>query len=204
MSLWAVIPMRGFTVGKSRLAGVLDDRARAALNRRLFARTAGCAADVLGRDRVLVVSPDEAVIAAAARLGLPGLQEPPEAGLNVALALARSAALQRGATALFSLSCDLPLLAAEDVAAARDAWPGPGAILLAADDIGTGTNALILPIGADFAYGMGPGSAARHRRAARRAGLDVVEIGPRRPGLRFDLDTPADLARWRSDAEAAA
>ena len=202
MTLWAAIPMRGFANSKSRLAGALDDSVRFAVNRRLFAQTARCAASVLGNSRVLVVSPDDAVIAAAIQLGLTALQEPPEAGLNGALALARTAALRSGAAALFSLSCDLPLLSAEDVSAARDAWRGPGTILLAADEAGTGTNALILPIGADFAYGMGPGSAARHRRAAGQAGLDVVEM--HRPGLGFDLDTPDDLKRWQSGTEAAA
>jgi 2-phospho-L-lactate guanylyltransferase len=194
--------MRGFALGKSRLAASLDDRERDRLNRALFARTAGCAAEIFGADRVLVVSPDEIVLAAAARLGLRALREPSGAGLNGALAFARNAAIGHGATALLSLSCDLPLLRASDVGAALDAWTGTDGIVIAPDEAGTGTNALLLPVAADFCYAMGPGSAACHREAAREARLGIAEIS--RPGLAFDLDTPADLARWRAQTEVAA
>jgi 2-phospho-L-lactate guanylyltransferase len=166
------------------------------LNRRLFARTADCAAQVLGADRLLVVSPDDAVIEAAAALGLTGLREPDGTGLNGALDLASRAASAKGANALLSLSCDLPCLSATDLVAALAAWPGADSVLLAPDEAGTGTNALIVPVRSGFSYAMGSDSATRHREGARRAHLPLVEIS--RPGLSFDLDTPDDLARWRT------
>jgi 2-phospho-L-lactate guanylyltransferase len=177
MDLWAAIPFRGFACGKSRLSAALDERQRVALNRRLFARAVDCAVESLGARCVMVISPDEAVIA-------------------------RTMAAERGAQALLSLSADLPLLEAADLDAARDAWEGDGTILLAADEAGTGTNALIVPVTAPFAYAMGQGSAALHRAAARQAGISLHEI--RRPGLAFDLDLPEDLARWRALTEVAA
>jgi 2-phospho-L-lactate guanylyltransferase len=202
MDLWAAIPFRGFACGKSRLSAALDERQRVALNRRLFARAVDCAVESLGARCVMVISPDEAVIADAARQGLAALVEPQGAGLNGALGFARTMAAERGAQALLSLSADLPLLEAADLDAARDAWEGDGTILLAADEAGTGTNALIVPVTAPFAYAMGQGSAALHRAAARQAGISLHEI--RRPGLAFDLDLPEDLARWRALTEVAA
>jgi 2-phospho-L-lactate guanylyltransferase (CobY/MobA/RfbA family) len=42
---------------------------------------------------------------------------------------------------------------------------------------------------------------ARHRAAAEAAGVPLAVV--ERPGLAFDLDTPADLARWLELGDAA-
>jgi 2-phospho-L-lactate guanylyltransferase len=202
MSLWAVIPLRGFSRGKSRLAPILYREERARLNHELLSRTGRCLMQALGGDRVLVVSPDEAVIAAARAMAFAVVREPREAGLNGALHLARAAASAKGGTALFSLSCDLPLLSASDIVLALKAWPGRDAIVLAPDGRGVGTNALIVPTQTRFTYLMGPDSAARHREAATQANLAVVEVHSL--GLSFDLDTPEDLMRWRDGQHASA
>ncbi|HKV70030.1 MAG TPA: hypothetical protein VJN62_02225, partial [Gemmatimonadales bacterium] len=59
----------------------------------------------------------------------------------------------------------------------------------------SGTNALLLPPGVVIHPAYGLGSRRAHRSIARRLGLRVVEV--HRPGLAFDLDTPADLAALR-------
>ena len=54
--LWAVIPVKPFALGKSRLAGVLDAPSRTALNRKLFDHVFGTAVAGLGANRVAVVT----------------------------------------------------------------------------------------------------------------------------------------------------
>jgi len=70
---------------------------------------------------------------------------------------------------------------------------------IAADKTGRGTNALALrpPDVIDFRFGVG--SLAAHIAQADGLPLSVVD----RPGLAFDLDTPADLARWLEMGDAA-
>ena len=49
--------------------------------------------------------------------------------------------------------------------------------------------------------GPGGGDFAAHLAAAEEAGVALAEV--HRPGLAFDLDTPADLARWIELGDAA-
>jgi 2-phospho-L-lactate guanylyltransferase len=84
------------------------------------------------------------------------------------------------------VNSDLPSVTADDLRALHDAIPERGIALAPARD-GT-TNAVGLSDTRDFAPLYGPGSAARFRAHAEHA-VDVV-----RPGLRDDVDTPADLA----------
>jgi 2-phospho-L-lactate guanylyltransferase len=84
------------------------------------------------------------------------------------------------------VNSDLPSVTVDDLRALHDAIPQRGIALAPALD-GT-TNALGLSDTTLFAPLYGPGSAARFRAHAERA-VDVV-----RPGLRDDVDTPADLA----------
>jgi 2-phospho-L-lactate guanylyltransferase (CobY/MobA/RfbA family) len=50
-------------------------------------------------------------------------------------------------------------------------------------------------------FRFGSGSFVAHQGAARAAGIEPVVVD--RPGLAFDLDTPADLARWLELGDAA-
>jgi 2-phospho-L-lactate/phosphoenolpyruvate guanylyltransferase len=83
------------------------------------------------------------------------------------------------------VNSDLPSLTDDDLRALHDAIPTHGIAIAAAPD-GT-TNALGLSDASVFAPLYGPDSAARFRAHAGQA-VDVV-----RPGLRDDVDTPADV-----------
>ena len=64
-------------------------------------------------------------------------------------------------------------------------------IAIAPDRGGHGTNGLYLPAGLDFTCRFGARSRVRHEAEARRFGIEPAIVV--RPGLAFDLDTPADL-----------
>ena len=198
--LWTVVPVRGIAAGKSRLAAVLDATARAALNRRLLEHTLSVvAAWSGGLDRCAVVSSCREALALAARLGAVAVDEGPEAGgLNAAAALGREYAGAHGASSALVLACDLPRLNVEALAAMAGAAASERHMILAPDRHGTGTNALLVSARAPFDFQFGEASCAKHRALAAARGWPVELC--LRSELEFDLDTPADLARWTETA----
>ncbi len=199
--LWAIIPVKPFALGKSRLAAVLDDQARAALSRHLFDHVFGTAIAVLGAERVAVVTSDAGLSATVESRGACGVVDPGE--LNAALGRACQFAMERGAPAIMVLPSDLPFLSADDIAALASALAPAPSVVIAPDAAEQATNALVLsPPDPDF-FRFGPSSFAAHVAAAR-AGNATIEI-VRRPGLAFDLDTPEDYREFlkRTGAPAA-
>lgn len=193
-----IVPHRGLEAAKTRLAPVLDPAEREALARALLARVLGVAR--AASDDVVVISPSAALAPivedAGARLAVQrGL------GLNAGLEQARAEALADGAPALLVLHGDLPNLSLADVEVLAGAIPEAGGVAIAPDRAGTGTNGLAQAPADAIPFAFGSGSFARHREAAAAAGLEVAVV--ERPGLAFDLDTPADLARWLELGDAA-
>jgi len=193
-----IVPHRGLAAAKTRLSPVLDDGEREALARRLLVQVLGVAHQACGD--VVVITPSEAleplVLKAGARLVVQrGL------GLNAGLEQARQEAIADGVTTLVILHGDLPNLTTDDVAALIEALPVAGGVAIAPDRAGSGTNALALRPPDAIAFRFGAGSFDAHLAAAAEAGTALVEV--HRPGLAFDLDTPADLARWLELGDAA-
>lgn len=198
MSVRIIVPHRGLAAAKTRLAPVLDDGEREALARRLLEQVLRVAHEACGD--VVVITPSEAlsplVAAAGARLVVQhGL------GLNAGLEQARDEALADRIATLLVLHGDLPNLGADDVAALLDALPDTGGVAIAPDRAGTGTNGLALRPPDAIGFRFGAGSFGAHAEEAERAGVPLAEV--HRPGLAFDLDTPADLARWIELGDAA-
>lgn len=170
--------------------------ARRALALAMLADTAAAAARAPGVAAVHVVGSDAATAAAAAAAGARYL---PEGALGAAAgrpdrlngvlsaAVARLRREHPGAWVVV-LHADLPALRPEEVAAALGATPAGGGPSFVADRAGTGTCAVLAPPGAHLPLRFGPGSALAHRAAGARP------VAPPVPGLRADVDTPADLA----------
>lgn len=198
----AVVPVRSLRGGKTRLAETLPVEAREALSRRMLGHVLDRTLASGAVERVVVVSPDPAALAAAAAADprVAAVSQPPERpGLNAALDLGRACAVELGAASLLVLFADLPLLETADVRALAGAAEP---VAIAPDRHGTGTNALALRLagaGRGFGFAFGVGSAARHLAEADRLGLEVATVA--RPGLSFDLDTAED---WRSFVDAGA
>ena len=198
MTARIIVPHRGLAAAKTRLAPVLDDSEREALARRLLEQVLRVAHEACGD--VVVITPSEAleplVDEAGARLVVQrGM------GLNAGLEQARGEAIVDGVTTLVILHGDLPNLLADDVAALLEALPGAGGVAIAPDRAGMGTNALALRPPDAIRFRFGAGSFAAHAEEAKGANVPLVEV--HRPGLAFDLDTPADLARWIELGDAA-
>ncbi|HMP55952.1 MAG TPA: 2-phospho-L-lactate guanylyltransferase [Novosphingobium sp.] len=190
MTCWAIVPVKAPGEGKQRLSGALDPGQRDMIVRAMLARVVDAIQSAKGIDRLVLVGPS--------RLGadptIPLLAEP-GGGLNPAVCAGFSHAAAHGASRVIVLHADLPDLTAQDCEAL--ASPPAGAIAIAPDRHGTGTNGLSLPLPAatGFQFGFGSDSLARHRAETARLGLPVVEIN--RPGLARDIDEPDDLEGLR-------
>jgi 2-phospho-L-lactate/phosphoenolpyruvate guanylyltransferase len=193
-----IIPHRGLAASKTRLAPVLSPEERTALGARLLVRVLEVARQAA--DDVVVISPSAAlaplVEGAGARLSVQrGL------GLNTGLDQARREALADGIDTLLVFHGDLPNLQVREVEALLAACPTPLGVSIAPDRAGAGTNGLCLRPPGIIGFAFGDGSFARHAAEADAAGAPAQVL--RSPGLAFDLDTPADLARWLELGDAA-
>jgi 2-phospho-L-lactate/phosphoenolpyruvate guanylyltransferase len=187
MGCWAIIPVKASPDSKSRLAGVLDEPARAALVEAMLAGVIDAARTARNITRVCLI-------------GTPPVDPPadvtvleePGSGLNAAASAAMAQAASEGADRVVIVHGDLPLVTARDLELLAAAPAGE--IAIAPDRHGTGTNALSLPLpGArGFSFGFGPDSFGRHNAEAERLGLRIEEIHSR--GLARDVDEPDDLA----------
>jgi 2-phospho-L-lactate/phosphoenolpyruvate guanylyltransferase len=160
-----VVPHAGRR-GKTRLGDAREELSRAMLE------TVLAAAGSVGR--TWVVSPDP--VEGATWIPDPGGGQ--GAAVEAALRVI-------GPGPVLIVNSDLPSLTADDLRALADAIPERGLAIAPARD-GT-TNALGLSDTALFSPLYGPGSAKRFRALAE----DSAEVI--RPGLRDDVDTPADL-----------
>lgn len=187
MACWAVIPIKPFVHGKSRLAEALDAPAREALARAMFSYVIDAARAARTVDRVCLLG--------ASRQGLDDslpLLADPGGGLNPALQFALGQLSGEPIARMLVLFGDLPLVRSREVEllAAGDGQT----VLIAPDRHDTGTNALSIPLPAarDFRFAFGGGSFAKHRAEAERLGLKLAVI--RSEGLARDVDEPDDLA----------
>ncbi|GIX30724.1 MAG: 2-phospho-L-lactate guanylyltransferase [Porticoccaceae bacterium] len=185
-SLRLLIPRKALGEAKSRLAAHLGDEPRRRLVEALLAGVLDAARRCPAVAEIWVLSPT--------RPPLPGgVRWLPDRGrdLNDALARALGRLVPDSPLPLAVVAGDLPLLAPADLAALA-AGVAAGAVVLAPDRRGEGTNALALPAGVSMRPCFGPGSLWLHRAEAARQGRGVRLL--RRPGLAFDLDRVQDLA----------
>ncbi len=174
MSWTALIPLNAPARRKSRLSGILSATQRTELSEAMYRHVLDC---------VELAGVLEAVFTLSPAGGAPNAWVQREPELNVELTRIRTLL----SAPLLILNADLPWLQRDDVHAMIAAAERDGCAL-APDRHGTGTNAVALAPEVAFEFAFGPGSLAAHLRAAPQA------CAVCRPGLAFDLDTPADLA----------
>jgi 2-phospho-L-lactate guanylyltransferase len=191
-----LIPVKAPGEGKTRLAGVLGPAAREALVHAMLERVVAAAEACKEVSRVFVAGAADHGLGDRVRLLAAGSE-----GLNQAIATAMNHLAQANPTAsapprrVVIAAADLPLLAAADFVMLADV--PDGAIAIAPDRHGTGTNALSLPWSCIDAFGFrfGLGSHAAHRAQAARLGYSVETMLS--DGLEKDIDEPADLTDAR-------
>jgi 2-phospho-L-lactate guanylyltransferase len=187
-----IIAVKRLAAAKTRLAPVFSARTRETVVLAMLIDTLTAAASVGSVGSITVITPDEAAGAAAADLGANVLADPTPGGHGDPLNNAITAAEKEVAGSFSNivvLQGDLPALQTQELS---------GAIVAArhhqrsfvADRLATGTAALCA-FGADLDPEFGSDSAALHRRSG------AIELTGAWPGLRCDVDTPADLVAAR-------
>jgi 2-phospho-L-lactate/phosphoenolpyruvate guanylyltransferase len=185
---WSVLmPVKVLAEAKSRLAELAGPR------RGEVALAVACdtLAAVLRTDhvaRAIVITDDPVAAAALAQLGALVIPDEPRDGLNAALEHGAAVAAARWpAGGRAALSADLPALRPAELAEALNAaatWPNA----FVADAAGDGTTLYTAAPGAAFRPAFGLASRGRHA-AGGAVELELTDV----PGLRRDVDTPADL-----------
>jgi 2-phospho-L-lactate guanylyltransferase len=185
---WSVLmPVKVLAQAKSRLAELTGPR-RGELALALACDTVTA---VLGCDeaaRVIVITDDQVAGGTLRGLGALVVPDEPRDGLNAALRHGAAVAAARWPeSGTAALSADLPALRPAELGQAlraAAAWP----TAFVADAAGDGTTLYTAVPGAAFRPAFGLASRARHT-AGGSAELELKGI----PGLRRDVDTPADL-----------
>ena len=201
----ALVPLKGFRDGKTRLSAVLDEEARGRLAFWMMRRVLRSLAVAESVERVVLISKDVDARSAAQTLGADSFFEE-SADLNGALREAVSAfrdspdrevaASGLPPEAILIIPADLPLLKPEDVdaMAALRATEAP-CVVAAPSRRGEGTNALLLHPPDVLSPSFGPDSFNGHRARAVASGVAFLEH--RSAGLGLDIDLPEDLESLR-------
>jgi 2-phospho-L-lactate guanylyltransferase len=185
----AVVPARALSDAKSRLRRGLPQAAVERLCLAMLGDVVEALARVPGIARVVVVTPDAALAAAARAAGAEAWLRP-DPGLNAAIEAAAARAAPGPEDGVLVVLGDVAGARPEELARLLAALPGRGVALAPSRDGGT---CALLRVPRDvIAAGFGPDSARVHRERAARAGVACVELAL--PSLAIDVDEPEDLA----------
>lgn len=199
---WVVVPVKDARRGKTRLAGVLDDDARAALVRSMALDTLAAVRAARSVVGVVLVTPDAHLAAAAGALDVVVVGEPRSAGAQTSTPPTGTtepglhAAVLAGAAHARTLAPDAPVAVVPgDLPRLRPADLDAALALSATHDrahvpdaSGIGTTLLTAGPRLGLRPRYGAGSSGRHAEAGH-ARLDI----PVTSTLRHDVDAPADL-----------
>ena len=187
-----VIPVKPFSMAKSRLASVLTPTQRSRLAEAMFQDVLRVAMSVVGASGVLVVSGDRNLAEQLRATGIAVLDEAKMMGHSEAVADAVGVLSNAGETRILSIPADVPTVTAEELRFAVEQIR-TRSLLIVPDRCGTGTNALGFISGDPVTFHFGPNSRVRHTKSARAAGLVPTFLTS--AGLGLDVDAPDDLAQ---------
>jgi 2-phospho-L-lactate/phosphoenolpyruvate guanylyltransferase len=185
---WSVLmPVKVLSEAKSRLAGLAGPR-RGELALAVACDTVTAVMRTDQAARAIVITDDPVAASALRELGAQVIPDEPCDGLNAALRHGAAIVAQSWpASGTAALSADLPALRPAELARALKAaaaWPNA----FVADAPGDGTTLYTAAPGVAFRPAFGLASRARHA-AGGAIELGLTDV----PGLRRDVDTPADL-----------
>ncbi len=193
MGYQALVPVKTLSEAKSRLAAHLSPGQRETLVLDMLHHVL-C---VLRRSEVLeqivVVSPDERVLQRARIWNVQAWREEVH-GHNPALRAAAARMRAEGASALLTISADLPLLRVQDIRALVSR-AGSHPVVIAPSREGSGTNALLLRPPLALPYLFGVNSFQHHVQTAGQRQLSVSIYYS--TGLAWDIDTIDDIHELR-------
>ena len=189
---WALIPVKRFDVGKSRLRKVFTLQELVLLNISLFQSTFLKVKDSGQFAHILVVSRDDDALAWTKANHGESLHEEGEESLNSALAQGLDWIASQGAGSVLILPTDIPLLTVDDLFSLCAYQPEDPGMLIVPDHTQLGTNALLLTRPNLLKPQFGVNSFQAHCQQAERAHIhQTIYLNKH---IQQDIDTPDDLA----------
>lgn len=179
-----IIPLKGFSKAKERLAPVFDAQTRSQLAMLTAQMVIQAALRLPDVTRVIVVTDDETSADWARDKGTEVLIE--SRGLNPSIDLAYR---HIGNSVDWVMVCHADIVHPERLAAVPS--PSSSQVIIVRDRHCEGTNVMVLPANKEFEFHYGAGSAESHREECAKRGLKPIEVID--PLLGIDVDTPADL-----------
>jgi len=192
MTTWAVLPVKPFCRGKSRLSDCLEADELIALNRFLFEQTFHKLRASDGIDKVVVVSQDDQALDFARINGGIALTENAESSLNAAVAQALQFVSTTEPGRVLILPADLPLMTSEDLEALLTIETAERAMVIVPDTRQLGTNAILLSHATMLKPQFGRRSFQKHTRQATSNGVELIVW--LNDNIQRDLDTPQDFS----------
>ncbi|WP_030436152.1 2-phospho-L-lactate guanylyltransferase [Actinoplanes subtropicus] len=181
----AVIPVKRLSAAKSRLRGAVPAARHADLALAMVRDTVSAVLAGAAVAELVVVTDDPVAAAAVTALGARVVPDRPAADLNAAMRFGADEVAGLGRFRAV-LAGDLPALRPEELDEALGSAAGRSFV---ADAAGSGTVLLAAPPGEPLDPRFGLGSAVAHATSG------ATPLDGDWPGLRQDVDTPADLAR---------
>jgi 2-phospho-L-lactate guanylyltransferase len=192
MKTFAIVPVKRFGQGKTRLADALPARSRVALMQAMVTDVLIALRRSELVDAVIVVTGEPIAEQIAINYNAEALMDPRDLGHSEAAALGISVAQSRGAERVILLPADVPTIDPAEIDGLLTTAPEGREVIIVPDRHGAGTNALILTPPDVMETSFGDGSRARHAAAAEAAGAAVYEAEP--ATIVLDVDTGDDLA----------
>ena len=189
---WAVIPVKGFTESKSRLADFLGDK-RSMLVEALLQDVLSSVSQSLVFDKVFLVSPDENISRLANGRRINFLRQT-GLGLNRAVEQASRVAGRQNASSSTVILGDIPLAEPRDYTEIFEIG-ATGRKLVMVPSLKGGTNVMLNSPPGVVRPSYGRWSYSKHLRQAQLAGVSAYSLS--NPRVSFDVDTPADLLELR-------
>lgn len=211
--MWALLPVKRFATGKSRLSAVLTSQQRSELTCHMLSDVLSALQRAACIDTIVILSDEPGIApvlwATAARRGGEGhnnlerRRERCQGDVNRSLTAA-IAEMPASVGRVLIVPADVPAISPADIEAlsraherlTRAGTPGVVLVPAVAD---RGTNAVLTsrPLAIDLQFGV-VHSLARHLESARRNGVTAQVVA--RPGLTRDIDRPDDLDWFAGEA----
>jgi len=193
MITWAVLPVKRYSVGKSRLRELFSETGLAELNRQLFESTLTTIQQTPGIDRILVVSREDQALAWCNAHGGVALLEDNSSTLNSAITQAQEFIRQQDGGRVVILPSDLPLMTSNDLQYLVGLADGKRKLVIVPDHFQSGTNALMMSEPDLIEPSFGSGSFRKHTRQAMEKNAELVVY--LNENIQWDLDTSLELYR---------
>ena len=199
MRTCAVLPVKRFDDAKQRLDRTLNAGTRRALAEAMVSDVLHGLRRAQRVDKVIVVTGESGAEALARAYDAESIPDD-DRGHSHAARSGVDWALERSYDRVLLVPGDCPALDPHEVDELVEGGMSAPDVVIVPDRHGEGTNALLLAPPDAIAPSFGPGSRARHERAAEAAGARWRIVEPR--SLVLDVDTADDIAALRAALEA--